>query len=77
MLPACSPQYTYESCIPYENTGVALNELHRWHTEELAKPGYPLRAHFPVEIRYADKDEAWLSPTGTGPGTYLGAIQYR
>ncbi|GAA5962270.1 hypothetical protein JCM8115_004274 [Rhodotorula mucilaginosa] len=71
------PQYTYESCIPYEATGAALNELHRWHTHELAKPGYPLRAHFPVEIRYAAKDEAWLSPTGSGPGCYLGAIQYR
>ncbi|GAA5992934.1 hypothetical protein JCM10908_000755 [Rhodotorula pacifica] len=71
------PQYTYESCIPYELTGSALSKLHNWHTHELAKPGYPLRAHFPVEIRYAAKDEAWLSPTGSGPGCYLGAIQYR
>ncbi|KPV72092.1 uncharacterized protein RHOBADRAFT_47275 [Rhodotorula graminis WP1] len=71
------PQYTYESCVPYTSTGSALYALNDWHTRELAKPGYPLRAHFPVEIRWADKDDAWLSPTGSGRGCYLGAIQYR
>ncbi|BGP51370.1 D-arabinono-1,4-lactone oxidase [Rhodotorula kratochvilovae] len=71
------PQYTYESCVPYASTGAALYALNEWHTRELATPGYPLRAHFPVEIRWTDKDEGWLSPTGGGRGCYLGAIQYR
>jgi len=63
--------------VPYTSTGSALYALNDWHTRELAKPGYPLRAHFPIEIRWADKDDAWLSPTGSGRGCYLGAIQYR
>ncbi|BGP27376.1 D-arabinono-1,4-lactone oxidase [Rhodotorula toruloides] len=71
------PQYTYESCVPYSRTGLALYSLNAWHTTELAKPGYPLKAHFPIEIRWTEKDDGWLSPTGQGRGCYLGAIQYR
>ncbi|GAA6055811.1 hypothetical protein JCM3770_004771 [Rhodotorula araucariae] len=71
------PQYTYESCVPYASTGAALYALNDWHTRELARPGYPLRAHFPIEIRWTDRDEGWLSPTQGGRGCYLGAIQYR
>lgn len=72
-----SPQYTYESCVPYASTGTALYALNDWHTRELDEPGYPLKAHFPIEIRWTEKDDGWLSPTGQGRGCYLGAIQYR
>ncbi|GJN93721.1 hypothetical protein Rhopal_006778-T1 [Rhodotorula paludigena] len=71
------PQYTYESCVPYASTGAALDKLHEWHTHALAEPGYPLRAHFPIEIRWTEQDDGWLSPTRRGRGCYLGAIQYR
>lgn len=75
--PARSPQYTYESCVPYPLTGAALYTLNALHTTELARPGYPLKAHFPIEVRWTEKDDGWLSPTGGGRGCYLGAIQYR
>ncbi|GAA6015529.1 hypothetical protein JCM10207_008625 [Rhodosporidiobolus poonsookiae] len=71
------PQYTYESCVPYSTTGSALTALHAWHTRALHEKAYPLRAHFPIEIRWTEEDEGWLSPTNGGRGTYLGAIQYR
>lgn len=36
-----------------------------------------LRPHFPIEIRFAEKDDIYLSPTYGARGTYIGAIQYR
>ncbi|GAA5864831.1 hypothetical protein JCM1840_004919 [Sporobolomyces johnsonii] len=72
------PQYTYESSIPYAQTGSALSALEAWHTRELRNPqGYQLKAHFPIEIRWTEEDDVWLSPTYGMRGTYLGAIQYR
>ncbi|GAA5940740.1 hypothetical protein JCM1841_000345 [Sporobolomyces salmonicolor] len=72
------PQYTYESSIPYAQTGSALSALEAWHTRELHNSqGYQLKAHFPIEIRWTEEDDVWLSPTYGIRGTYLGAIQYR
>lgn len=76
--PRCfrSPQYTYEGCVPYEQTGATLVSLDEWLRAELAKPK-GLRGHFPIEIRFTDKDDIFLSPTYGMRGTYIGAIQYR
>ncbi|GAA5895585.1 hypothetical protein JCM6882_000346 [Rhodosporidiobolus microsporus] len=71
------PQNTYESSVPYASTGTALTALHDWHTRALYETGYPLKAHFPIEIRWTEGDDVWLSPTYGGRGCYLGAIQYR
>jgi hypothetical protein len=72
----CSPQYTYEASIPYLNTRSALIELEAWYTKEMWDPK-GLRPHFPIEIRFAEKDDIYLSPTYGARGTYIGAIQYR
>ncbi|GAA5911912.1 D-arabinono-1,4-lactone oxidase [Sporobolomyces salmoneus] len=72
------PQYTYESSVPYDSTTAALTSLSEWHVRELHNPeGYTLRAHFPIEIRWTEKDDVWLSPCYEQRGTFLGAIQYR
>ena len=74
------PQYTYEGSVPYTATGSALAELEEWFVGELwsGKKGKDsLRGHFPVEIRFTEKDDIWLSPTYGTRGTYIGIIQYR
>lgn len=70
------PQYTYEGAIPYDRTGECLLALEHWHTGELHDPK-GLRSHFPIEIRWTEKDDIWLSPTYGQRATYIGAIQYR
>ncbi|GAA6062185.1 hypothetical protein JCM10212_001349 [Sporobolomyces blumeae] len=73
------PQYTYEGLVPYgASTTSALSSLNEWHVRELHNPkGYELKAHFPIEIRWTEKDDVWMAPTYGTRGTYLGAIQYR
>ncbi|GAA5978635.1 hypothetical protein JCM11641_002796 [Rhodosporidiobolus odoratus] len=71
------PQYTYESAVPYSSTGTALSALNAWQVKGLWEKGYPLQAHFPIEIRWAEKDDVLLSPCNGQRACYLGAIQYR
>ncbi|KAI5477448.1 hypothetical protein MNV49_006360 [Pseudohyphozyma bogoriensis] len=70
------PQYTYEGAVPYERTTECLQALDTWYTKELNDPN-GLRCHFPIEVRFTEKDDIWLSPTYGQRGTYIGAIQYR
>jgi L-gulonolactone oxidase len=71
-----SPQYTYEGAVPYEKTGDCLIAMEEWLTKELHDP-QGLRSHFPIEIRWTEKDDIWLSPTYGQRASYIGAIQYR
>lgn len=71
-----SPQYTYEGSIPYSTTRACLLSLEAWQTKELNDPK-GLRNHFPIEIRFTDKDNIWLSPTYGVRSAYIGIIQYR
>ncbi|KAM0786207.1 hypothetical protein ACM66B_007011 [Microbotryomycetes sp. NB124-2] len=70
------PQYTYEGAVPYFETGSTLQEMERWFTTELYKSN-GLRSHFPIEIRFTEQDDIWLSPTYKMRATYIGAVQYR
>lgn len=70
------PQYTYEGAVPYTETGACLSSLASWLTAELNDP-HGLRTHFPIEIRFTEQDDIWLSPTFQQRATYIGAIQYR
>ncbi|KAM0750129.1 L-gulonolactone/D-arabinono-1,4-lactone oxidase [Meredithblackwellia eburnea MCA 4105] len=70
------PQYTYEGIVPYEKTREALLSLEEWETRNLHDRN-GLRPHFPIEFRFTEKDDIWLSPTYGMRGTYIGTIQYR
>jgi L-gulonolactone oxidase len=69
-------QYTTEWCIPYEHTQACLRELRVALAAELAAPG-GLRPHFPIEIRFTDADDIWLSPSGGHKSCWIGIVQYR
>ncbi|THG99118.1 hypothetical protein EW026_g3174 [Hermanssonia centrifuga] len=70
------PQFTTEWAIPYEKTSACLLELRNWLEEEHADP-QGLRPHFPIEIRFSDGDDIWLSPSNSQRTTWIGIIQYK
>lgn len=78
--PPCSriqyPQYTTEWAIPFEQTSSCLNQLRDWLEQEQADP-HGLRPHFPIEIRFSDADDVWLSPSFGRKTTWIGIVQYK
>ncbi|KIM65536.1 hypothetical protein SCLCIDRAFT_112790 [Scleroderma citrinum Foug A] len=70
------PQHTSEWAIPYENTRACLEDLHAWLQKEMADP-CGLRPHFPIEIRFSDSDDIWLSPSNGRKTCWIGIIQYK
>jgi L-gulonolactone oxidase len=70
------PQHTTEWAIPYNNTRACLFELRAWLEEELADPS-GLRPHFPIEIRFSDVDDIWLSPSNGQRTCWIGIVQYK
>ncbi|CAI2163959.1 9019_t:CDS:2 [Funneliformis geosporum] len=65
------PQYTNEWAIPLEKTKEALEKLYEWVN------GNGVFVHFPVEVRFVDKDDIWLSPAYKRKVCYIGIIMYR
>ncbi|KIJ61238.1 hypothetical protein HYDPIDRAFT_97107 [Hydnomerulius pinastri MD-312] len=70
------PQHTTEWAIPYENTEACLEDLHSWLAKEFADPG-GLRPHFPIEVRFSDSDDIWLSPSNGQKTCWIGIVQYK
>lgn len=70
------PQFTTEWAIPYVNTRACLLELRAWLEDEHSDPR-GLRPHFPVEIRFTDSDDIWLSPSNGSKTCWIGMIQYK
>ncbi|TCD62820.1 D-arabinono-1,4-lactone oxidase, partial [Steccherinum ochraceum] len=70
------PQFTTEWSIPYENTTACLRDIRSWLDSEQADP-HGLRPHFPIEIRFSDADDVWLSPSHGQRTTWIGLIQYK
>ncbi|RPD77041.1 L-gulonolactone/D-arabinono-1,4-lactone oxidase [Lentinus tigrinus ALCF2SS1-7] len=70
------PQYTTEWAIPYKNTRACLSELRDWLDGEFADPA-GLRPHSPLEIRFSEKDDIWLSPGYGERMCWIGIIQYK
>ncbi|KAG9311081.1 D-arabinono-1,4-lactone oxidase-domain-containing protein [Chiua virens] len=70
------PQHTTEWAIPYENTQPCLHDLHSWLAREFADPR-GLRPHFPIEIRFSDSDDIWLSPSNGQRTCWIGIVQYK
>ncbi|KAG6334313.1 hypothetical protein ID866_4778 [Astraeus odoratus] len=70
------PQHTSEWAIPYENAQACLEDLHTWLQQEIADP-HGLRPHFPIEIRFSDSDDIWLSPSNGQKTCWIGIIQFK
>ncbi|PVU98162.1 hypothetical protein BB561_000058 [Smittium simulii] len=70
------PQYVDEWAIPIENTAPVLRYLRKWINEEHAKKD-GVRVHFPVEVRFVQEDDVWLSPCYKQAICYIGVIMYR
>ncbi|KAF9228090.1 L-gulonolactone D-arabinono-1,4-lactone oxidase [Gyrodon lividus] len=70
------PQHTTEWAIPYENTQACLEDLHSWLAQEFADPN-GLRPHFPIEVRFSDSDDIWLSPSNGQKTCWIGIVQYK
>jgi L-gulonolactone oxidase len=51
-------------------------ELRDWLDGEHSDPD-GLRPHFPIEIRFSDADDIWLSPSSGQRTCWIGLIQYK
>ncbi|KAK3816303.1 MAG: D-arabinono-1,4-lactone oxidase-domain-containing protein [Benniella sp.] len=85
------PQYVNEWAIPWSRTAEALKAIDRFIetgfvsidsgvgvvtlTDKEKQEG--LKVHFPIEIRFVKKDDAWLSPAYGVDSCYIGIIMYR
>ncbi|KAI8391764.1 D-arabinono-1,4-lactone oxidase-domain-containing protein [Radiomyces spectabilis] len=65
------PQYVNEWAIPWEDAPAALRQLDEFINKN------DLKVHFPVEIRFVDEDDIWLSPAYGRKTCYIGVIMYR
>ncbi|KAJ2376067.1 D-arabinono-1,4-lactone oxidase [Coemansia sp. RSA 2611] len=70
------PQYVNEWAVPVERAADALRALQAWvDGEEQKRSG--VRVHFPVEIRFVQRNDVWLSPAYNQDVCYIGVIMYR
>ncbi|OAD74131.1 hypothetical protein PHYBLDRAFT_177426 [Phycomyces blakesleeanus NRRL 1555(-)] len=65
------PQYVNEWAIDWNDAPEALRQLDIFITQN------DLKVHFPVEIRFVDEDDIWLSPAYGRKTCYIGVIMYR
>ncbi|RUO96838.1 gulonolactone oxidase Lgo1 [Jimgerdemannia flammicorona] len=65
------PQYVNEWAIPWEHTAEALKRLDAFIKEN------EIKVHWPVEVRFVDEDNVWLSPAYGRKTAYIGVIMYR
>ncbi|KAI9365256.1 D-arabinono-1,4-lactone oxidase-domain-containing protein [Pilaira anomala] len=65
------PQYVNEWAIDWKDAPDMLRRLDKFITEN------DLKVHFPVEIRFVDEDDVWLSPAYGRKTCYIGVIMYR
>jgi len=70
------PQYTTEWAIPLEEATACLKELNDEIEKEIAKRN-GFQPHFPIEIRFTDADDIWLSPSYGRKTCYIGVTQYK
>ncbi|MEG4836993.1 D-arabinono-1,4-lactone oxidase [Microcoleus sp. B9-D4] len=64
-------QYVMEYAIPIENTATAIRKLRDLIDEAKFK------VHFPIEVRFSAKDDAWLSLSYGRETCFIGVIIYR
>ncbi|KZT24955.1 L-gulonolactone D-arabinono-1,4-lactone oxidase [Neolentinus lepideus HHB14362 ss-1] len=69
-------QYTTEWAVPYDKAKACLYDLRSWLQDEHSNPR-GLRPHFPIEIRFTEADDIWLSPSNGQRTCWIGIIQYK
>ncbi|XP_067844614.1 L-gulonolactone oxidase-like isoform X2 [Heptranchias perlo] len=65
-------QHVSDWAVPIEQTGKALGQLKEW-----LERNPDVRAHFPVEVRFARGDEILLSPCYKQNSCFMNIIMYR
>nr|AGQ16462.1 gulonolactone oxidase [Fluvitrygon signifer] len=65
-------QHVSDWAVPIEKTGALLRQLKEWLDRNPK-----VRAHFPVEIRFARADEIFLSPCYKQDSCFINIIMYR
>ncbi|GAB5593902.1 D-arabinono-1 [Umbelopsis nana] len=65
------PQYVNEWAIPLEKAPEALRRIDQFIQSS------ELKVHFPVEVRFVDADDVWMSPSYARKTCYIGVIMYR
>jgi L-gulonolactone oxidase len=65
------PQYVNEWAIPLEKAPEAIRRIDQFIQSS------ELKVHFPVEIRFVDGDDVWMSPSYGRKTCYIGVIMYR
>jgi FAD/FMN-containing dehydrogenase len=68
--------YTTEWAVPYSEAQSCLRALRTMFESEFADPN-GLRPHCPLEIRFSDEDDIWLSPSYGQKTCWIGIMQYR
>ncbi|KDQ53056.1 hypothetical protein JAAARDRAFT_50033 [Jaapia argillacea MUCL 33604] len=69
-------QHTLEFALPISSAPNCLRDLRTYFDKEHKNP-YGLRPHFPVEIRFSEEDEIWLSPSYGRRTCWIGIAQYK
>lgn len=64
-------QYVNEWSIPWSHTPEVLRRIQTL----VEKAEYPV--HFPIEVRFTQADDAWLSPAYNRDACYIGLIMYK
>nr|CAG8488971.1 4842_t:CDS:2 [Entrophospora candida] len=65
------PQYVNEWAVPIEFAADAIRKLDEWINNR------QIKVHFPVEVRFVNEDDVWLSPAYKRKVCFIGIIMYR
>jgi len=69
-------QHTAEWAIPFERTSQCLEDLRAHLLRDRAKNGGRRSPDFPIEIRFSDEDEIYLSPSYRRKTCWIGIVRY-
>ncbi|ORY89984.1 D-arabinono-1,4-lactone oxidase-domain-containing protein [Syncephalastrum racemosum] len=71
MFDVLFPQYVNEWAVDWDEAPKVLRELEQFINSS------DLKVHYPVEIRFVEEDDIWLSPSYGRKTCYIGVIMYR
>uniref|UniRef100_H2ZBD3 L-gulonolactone oxidase n=1 Tax=Ciona savignyi TaxID=51511 RepID=H2ZBD3_CIOSA len=65
-------QYVTEWAVPKQNAVLVLRKMYKWLSDHPS-----VKVHFPVEVRFVQKDNIMMSPSCDQDVVYIGIISYR